>query len=113
MRIYAYTVNALRRKDLPPLDHRMQRADLLEKIATQLRDRETIEYLHRVAKHLRVESDEEFMAKENLEALMKLFAQGPDKMSPEPPGFEVEQPAPSEESTAPFSSTFCTSESSH
>ena len=102
MRIYSYAYYALRRKDLPPLDHRRERADLLDHTASQLRDKETVEYLHRIAKHLRIEPDEEFASKDNLEAMMRLFAEGPHGMSQEPDPNEEPPVAPPEDKSLPL-----------
>lgn len=85
MRIYSYTYYALRREDIPVLDHREQRAELLDEIASHLHDPDTVEYLHRIAKHLQIASDEDFRSKSNIEGLMKLFKEGPHGMSPESP----------------------------
>jgi len=101
MRIYSFTYYSLRRQDYPILDHREKRAELLVEISSHLHDPETVEYLHRIAKHLNIASDEEFVSKSNLEGLMKLFKEGPHGMSPEVP---EEGSEPSAENSEPHSS---------
>jgi hypothetical protein len=114
MRIYSYTYFALRRQDIPVIDHREQRAKLLLEIASHLHDRDTVEYLHRIAKHLQIPSDEEFITRSNLERLMKLFKEGPHGMSPEAPdegaepsedtSFDKQHSQPSQQQVIPSSS---------